>query len=194
MLPLFIRNQLTDRSLAPLRKQISSLLPENCTVLEVGCANGTLLLENTHRITKGYGMDVDEKMIRYAQKKADKLGVDNLTFLTADVRRWQDFIADDFTHVIASLCLHEMGRETAIAALRDFQTLGCKFIIADLFEPESKIKKWFLHFDERMAGHLNRYKDYRDHGGMDSLIKEVELTVEAQYSTRIPAVRIWVCV
>jgi SAM-dependent methyltransferase len=193
MISLFIRNHITDRSLASLRKQISSLLPANSIVLEVGCANGRLLFEIAHSIKKGYGIDVDEKMIHYAKRKARKNDINNLIFFKSDIREWKSLIVESFNHVVASLCLHEMERDTAVSILKDFQKLADKIIIADLFEPNLRLQKWLLHFDEWMARHLDKYKSYRDNGGMESIIKEAELTIQSEYPTRIPAVKIWVC-
>ncbi|KPK28975.1 MAG: hypothetical protein AMJ61_00320 [Desulfobacterales bacterium SG8_35_2] len=152
-----------------------------------------LLFENAHRINKGYGIDINKKMINYAKKKARKIGINNLIFFKSDVKEWRNLIVEGFTHVVASLCLHEMERDTAVSILKDFQKLADKIIIADLFEPNSTLQKRLLHFDEWMARHLDRYKSYRDNGGMDSIIKEADLIIQTEYKTKIPFIKIWVC-
>ena len=191
MLSLWIRNNLTDRALKPLRNQLAGFIPDQAKVIDVGCANGRLLLELNHRIKAGIGIDLDPKMIDYANREANRLPEKRLSFIAEDAidaLRSAPFESDV---TVCSLCLHEMPHAMAEAVIRRYSSISKKLLIADLFEPESWLHRQLLHFDEYMAMHHDRFVAYLDRGGMPGLLKSISFVRVRTHETRIPGIRIW---
>ena len=190
---LFIRNNLTDRALKPLRGQLASRVPAGSRVLDVGCANGRFLTEIAERIERGVGVDLDGHMIAYAQRTTAADGHTNLEFICGDAERVFSQRSFEPTVVTTALCLHEMVRSTALAVLQQFAAVSPRIIIADFVEPESWIQRVLLHIDEFVAAHHDRYVAYRDSGGMPSLLDDAQLEIEQHLPSKITGVHIWDC-
>jgi len=193
MISLWIRNIVTDSALKRLRKQLIELVPPKSQVIDIGCANGRLLFDLSSRINRGLGIDLDEKMIHYAQKKAKTMKIDNLEFQIENAVILADNPSFLPSLTICSLCLHEMETSLAIQILRKFSDLSGTIIIADLFEPKPWFQRQLLHLDEWMAGHHHRFQAYLDKGGMPALIDQAELEILKKQETKISGIRIWVC-
>jgi SAM-dependent methyltransferase len=190
---LWVRNNLTDRANAPLRRQLTALVPDGARVVEVGCANGRFLHELAPRISAGLGLDLDAPLIAYARQKARQAGHGHLQFVVTDARQVAQTLTFEPTVAVASLCLHEMERETAVHVLQQLGDVAGQLLIADFVEPDALFQRAFLHFDEWLAGHYGRYLAYRDNGGMPVLLSTAGQTVNRELATRLATVHIWVC-
>jgi SAM-dependent methyltransferase len=192
-LALWFRNNLTDRANAPLRHQLAALVPDGARVVDVGCANGRFLHELAPRISAGLGLDLDAPLIAYARQTAQQAGHTHLQFAVTDACQVAQALTFEPTVAVACLCLHAMERETAVQVLQQLGDVAGQLLIADFVEPDALFQRAFLHFDEWLASHYGRYLAYRDNGGMPALLSTVELTVDQELATRLPAVSIWVC-
>jgi SAM-dependent methyltransferase len=193
MISLWIRNLVTDSALKRLRKQLIELIPTQSQVIDIGCANGRLLFDLSDRINRGLGIDLDEKMIHYAQKKAKTSQKSNLEFQIENAVNLADNLPFFPSLTICSLCLHEMETSLAIQILRKYSDLSGTIVIVDLFEPKAWFQRQLLHLDEWMAGHHHRFQAYLDNGGMPGLIDRAKLEISKELETKISGIRIWVC-
>ncbi|MEM1085899.1 MAG: class I SAM-dependent methyltransferase [Verrucomicrobiota bacterium] len=68
----------------------SPALPENCQVLEIGCASGHHLLPLAAAYPESHftGIDFSDTAIRSGQRIATELGLENLTLEHADLTEW----------------------------------------------------------------------------------------------------------
>lgn len=192
MLSVWIRNHITDRSLASLREQISQLIPDQASVVEVGCANGRLLFDNAGRIRQGFGVDLNGRMIAFAEKKSHDNNCQNIAFRAADALAIVNQLPFPPSVTICSLCLHEMPEKTAIKVIQQYSEASDEIIIADLFEPEDIFGKTFLHFDEWIAGHYGQFKSYLQNGGMPGLLEKSGVQISKELDGQISGIKIWV--
>lgn len=81
---------------------ISPALPENCRLLEVGCASGhhLLPLAAAYPDSQFVGIDFSDTAIRTATRIAKETGLKNITFEHADLREWKPG-DEKFDYVIA---------------------------------------------------------------------------------------------
>jgi SAM-dependent methyltransferase len=171
---VWFRRHLTDRANAPLRRRLAALIADGERVLEVGCANGRLLLELAPRISRGLGIDLDPALIAEARREA-VAGSHPLEFVVADAAdlgRLRDFAPST---LVAALTLHEMPPATARDLLAAAAAGGSRLLIADLIEPEARLARVLVHLDERLAGHHDRYLDYLAGGGVPGLLRAAGL-------------------
>ena len=70
---------------------VSPPLPEQCRVLDIGCASGHHLLALAERFPNSefHGIDFSDSAIRTARQAAEAVGLKNVTFEHADLREWQ---------------------------------------------------------------------------------------------------------
>ena len=193
MLSLWIRNNLTDRALKPLRVQLAKLIPKQTTVIDVGCANGRLLLELNEHIKSGMGIDLNAIMIDHAIQEAKRLPGNRLLFVVGDAIDVIKSVPFKPDVTVCSLCLHEMPHPIAVSVLRNYSRISKKLLIADLFEPDSWLQRQLLHLDERMARHHDRFVAYLNLGGMPGLLHFAGLKEIRTHETGIPGIRIWEC-
>lgn len=192
-LSLWIRDHLTDRSMAGLRRQVAGLVPDNASVLEIGSANGTLLLENAGRLGQCVGIDLDGAMVAAAEIRRAEAGHDNLRFVENDATELDNCLDFEPDVAVASLMLHEMPWDSAVDTLRAMARTSSQVIIADFIEPPNVLALLLLMLDETIAGHVNRYIAYRRAGGMPARLREAGLTILAEHETSVPVIGIWVC-
>jgi ubiquinone/menaquinone biosynthesis C-methylase UbiE len=83
-------------------------IPENPTVLDVGCGTGILTFELVKKVQgkgKFYGIDISPKMIHSAKARAESLGHANVEFRKADAEQL-DFLESSFDLVISNQAFH----------------------------------------------------------------------------------------
>lgn len=65
----WFKDKTADRVLAPVRNCISGFIEPYSNVLEAGCGTGHLLFMLQGKISSGVGVDIDQDMISFADKK-----------------------------------------------------------------------------------------------------------------------------
>lgn len=81
---------------------IDPALPDDCDVLEIGCASGHHLLPLAERFphSRFLGIDFSDTAIRQARKAAVAAGLENIQFEHADLTEW-DPAGRDFDYILA---------------------------------------------------------------------------------------------
>ena len=193
MLSLLLRDQLTDRVNSPIRRQLLSHIPDGATVLEIGCANGRLLIEAAARLHRGVGLDLDATMLATAEARARRAGASTLRFFCADAGRLAELGLGSFDIAIASLCLHAMDTATAIHVLKELGRHATKVLLVDFCYPPTIASRIAVHCDEILSGHYRRFLEYRATGGLPSHISAAGLYVRAEEAMQASYLRLWIC-
>jgi len=90
-----------------------SLMPEPCSVLEIGCGTGSLALRLADRAACYDGVDVSDVMLGHARSKADAAGADHLNFHCMPFQRdTVPFAPETFDVVCAFSILHLVDDRT----------------------------------------------------------------------------------
>jgi len=185
---VWIKVNLADKALAPLREGLVDLIDENTSVLDVGCGSGDLLFKASSKIQSGYGIDLDGQMIQFAQNKSQQQSFQNLTFESINAL---DMPHSYFDVATSTLCLHEMTASDACAVLARMSDLSNRILIADYTRPKSLLAKLAIEFDEFISGHYSRFKAYRKLGGIVNYARQCGLTVVREIPSSIDGISIW---
>lgn len=94
-------------------------VPEDCRVLEVGCASGHHLLSLAARFPDStfVGIDFSDTAIRKARRHAEAVGLENISFEHADLSDWHPPAAD-FDYLLAQGVLSWVADPVKAALLR----------------------------------------------------------------------------
>lgn len=193
MISLWIRNQLTDNALWPLREEVATFIPHGAEVVEVGCANGRFLFDIASQANRCFGLDLDDSMIRYATNLAAETNQPHLQFKTVDALAALKQLPFTPTVTVCSLCLHEMETTLSVPVMQGYAARSERLVIADLYEPDSWLQRGLLHVDEIMAGHYQRFKAYLRQGGMPGLLEQAQLDIIETHDSKIPGIKLWIC-
>ncbi len=185
-----------DPSLAGIRRRIATLVPEDSTVIDVGCGTGDQLLHIAHEIKSGVGVELSETMVNTSQRQAEHRGIGNCEFAlldATDLSRWED---RSFDLAMSSMVIHEMPVEKRIPVLLEIKRLGKRVILADWIYPQpSTWKNIGTHILERMAGrtHYSGFQSFMRAGGMPVLLEEVGLEIVETQITSKGTIQLWLC-
>jgi len=175
---------LIDPLLYNLRCKIVSLIPSECSVVEIGSGTGAQSLLLAHTGRRVVGIDIDEVMTSCASRRAKKLNLGNIAFHTADGSDL-NFIADkEFDFTTITLALHELHDDLRVKILTEMQRISKHMIIADYNAPLPKnISGWGCKRIEILAGgsHYAGFKNYIQRGGLPAILNEMEFTIEHQH-------------
>jgi len=123
-------------------------IPENQTVLDVGCGTGISTFELMKRVQgKGrfYGIDISQKMTDLAVIRATDLGYSNVDFRKGDAERLE-FPESSFDLVISNLAFHWVqNKEKPLREM--FRVLRTGGQVALLFNGELHFKEALVIYD-----------------------------------------------
>lgn len=140
---------------APLLEEIAQYLPERGRVLDVGCGYGLVALYCALRAPERQvtGIELSARRVSAARACADRLGVTNARFESADVLTWRAPHAFDAIYMVD--VLHHLPAAAAPAFLRQLHALLTptgRLIIKDI-APRPLHKMLFtLALDRAMVG------------------------------------------
>jgi SAM-dependent methyltransferase len=82
---------------------VDAAKPDNCSVLELGCGNGSNLIAHAYNLkdARFVGLDISQRHIVAANDLAEKLGLENTTFQCMDVKDLTDADFGKFDYIIA---------------------------------------------------------------------------------------------
>lgn len=103
------------------------------TILEIGTGTGSFAIEAAKHCEKVIAIDVSLKMLEFAQKKAQMMGVTNVEFNHAGFLTY-DHTEKPFDAVVSQLALHHLPDFWKIIALRrifEMLKIGGKFYLKD---------------------------------------------------------------
>ena len=130
--PNYVANLIT--SWIPALEGVENrLINGRAKVADVGCGHGvsTILMAKAYPNSKIVGFDSHKPSIEWARRKAEKEGLQNITF---EVANSTDYPGDDYDLVAFFDCFHDMGNPAEVAR-HVFQTLKKKDGTCMLVEP-----------------------------------------------------------
>ncbi|MEL6675370.1 MAG: class I SAM-dependent methyltransferase [Bacteroidota bacterium] len=174
MLKATWKKRTSDRYLRPLREQWLAAVPEQATLLDVGCGTGDFLRLAGPKLEAGWGIDLDHKLIQYARTSAKEQGLDHLQFTD------QGFSPNNLPPqkvdiASASLFFHVLRWSKAVDLLKLLAQCGSEIWVAALEPPQRWQEKVSLWLDQRFSGHFFHYQTYMAEGGMEALIEATGL-------------------
>jgi len=168
---------------------VELVLP-NSKVIEFGCGNGDLLFKLAPRISDGLGIDLSESLIAYAEQRRLSEGMKNIVFERYDLA--EEFKYDeDYDYAIASLLLHVMPQDKAIALLKRMLDISATSLICEFVKPENLKQSALLWMDQRFSGHYQNFKTYQQNNYMDGLLQKLPDCTVHCYDTFDPVIKIY---
>ncbi|SMF19816.1 Methylase involved in ubiquinone/menaquinone biosynthesis [Alteromonadaceae bacterium Bs31] len=187
-LKVLIKTRLADRALLPLRAELIELIATDSSLLDVGCGTGDLLFQAEHKLGYGFGVDIDEHMIKFARRKCEDKRISNLAFEHNDLVNLQ---LRRFDVATSTLCLHEMKEVLACSILKYMAEKSERVLVADYTKPKSLLAKFAIEFDEMISGHYQSFRRYRKAGGILAYANKSGLKVNRVIPSSIDGIAIW---
>ena len=187
-LKVLVKSKGADRVLKPLRKEMVDLIPDESTLLEVGCGTGDLLFQSASKISSGFGVDINPAMIKFAESKRKAMSLEHIHFECLDALK---MAPQSFDIATATLCLHELPMQKACDLLKRMVHTSTVVLIADFTAAKSTFGRMSIEVDELMSGHYRNYKLYRKMGEMPFYAKEVGANVHEEIPSSIDGISIW---
>jgi SAM-dependent methyltransferase len=173
---------LYDRLLTPLADWLISLIvelvPANSRTLEIGCGPGELACRMGKKCKQVTAIDISERMITYAKRKKEAMGVGNVDFVCLPAAEIKDKVKGIFDYAIASLCLHEMNPRERVEAVQNCLDISEKMIVADYQAPFPKSSVAFGNNIMEVLGgprHHRNFRNWQNAGGIDGFIEAIGL-------------------
>ncbi len=176
---------------AALRQQLAQKVPAGATVFDLGCGDGTLLLEVAERIDSGIGIDHHPLRIKAAAEVAERCGYRHLTYVCGDVSETVDTLPVQPSITIAALLFHELPRPQAVALLKRLTQISDEVLIADFEPPRQPWQALAANLRALLDGNLGPWRAYVRGGGMPGLLAEAGLAPQITLTTAEPAISIW---
>lgn len=129
------------------------------------------------------GVDINPGMIKIAQKRKDKFGLKNISFLNIDATKLP-LANDSFDSALISLGLHEIEKKSRKIIISEMKRVVKKngfLIFVDFSSPLPKnIISLFIKAVENSVD-KERFKEYLESGGLSEILKENKLTPEKNF-------------
>lgn len=185
---VWLKSKAADRVLLPLRKELGELIDQQSSLLEVGCGTGDLLFQAASKISFGYGVDIDQGMIDYAEAKKQENNLNHLSFDCIDALQ---IVPRHFDISTSTLCLHELPEKEACELLKMMVKNSNLVLIADYTAAKSTLGKISIEFDEMLSGHYRNYKHYRKRGEIPAYAEKIGAMVQQEIESVIEGISIW---
>lgn len=187
-LNVWIKSNLADKALAPIRTDLRAEIKAGSSVLDVGCGTGDFIMGSASKIASGLGIDLDGSMIKFANKKRLEKNVHNVEFQCIDVF---DLKGREFDVATSTLCLHEMRFIDACDVLKQMARVSQRVLIADYGQPKTTIARLGIEFDEMISGHYGQFRRYRKAGYILQYAKQCGLDIVNVTESKIDGIFIW---
>ena len=169
-----------DKPDSPVRKEryarIRSYLNKNKTLLDYGCATGSLSLEFGNDVKEILGIDISAKMIELARIKAKDNNYQNLKFVQGEIHDDQ-FKSTRFDVIIAFYVIHlvQNPQKTLNHLAELINPEGFLIMEVPCLKQTNFIKRFFLKGFTKMAGlpYMHTFKSI----DIDKMIKGTGLKV-----------------
>jgi SAM-dependent methyltransferase len=191
----FLYNKFFDPLTNHMRDLICTHIPDNTSVLDVGCGTGYQLLRMASKIEKGVGVDLADRMISFARKQQKRERVDNLMFDLASAADLNQFDDNEFNLATMTLVLHEIEIELRVPALKEMARVSERQIIADWVVSPGLSRSALTHLMEMTAGisHYPSFRSYLKDDGVPGLCRKTGLRIIREEAVFLGMARIWVC-
>jgi len=151
-------------------------LKENETILEIGTGTGSFAIEAAKICAKVIAIDVSQKMLEFAQQKAQAKGITNIEFSHAGFLTYVH-TGKAFDAIVSQLALHHLPDFWKMIALKKIYQLlknGGTFYLGDVVfsfpieEYNFKINNWIDTMKEKVGA---------------DFAKEAEMHIKEEFST-----------
>lgn len=180
-----------DPLLGKVRGLISSFVPENSKVIDIGCGTGALAFRLAEE--KGCavrGVDLAHNKIERAKQKVNSSRVQ---FSEADATNLSEISDQKFDCATISLFLHSLPENSRHLVLQEAMRVAKRIIIADFATTQPRsFSGLAVRGIERIAGgeHFQSFNQFRASGGLEPLLKETGLVIMAEQLNPSKTVRV----
>ncbi|MEZ5335728.1 MAG: class I SAM-dependent methyltransferase [Methanolobus sp.] len=155
--------------------KLIDIKPEN-EILEIGCGTGEFSIELSKRCRQVTALDISQKMLDFAGKKAKSRQRDNIRFIKAGFLTF-DSAGIEYDAVVSQLVLHHLPDFWKLIALKNINSMlknGGKLFLKDVvFSSEIQ------DFDEYFSQLFRNMPPEAD----DKVVEEMKLHIKEEYST-----------
>ncbi|ETA68192.1 methylase involved in ubiquinone/menaquinone biosynthesis [Methanolobus tindarius DSM 2278] len=155
--------------------KLISIQPDN-EILEVGCGTGEFSIELSKHCKQVTALDISQKMLDFAEKKARSRQRDNIRFIKAGFLTF-DSEETKYDAVVTQLVLHHLPDFWKFIALKNINSMlksGGKFFLKDVvFSSDTP------DFDTFFPQLFRNIPDEAD----DKVVEEMKLHIKEEYST-----------
>lgn len=185
--------RVVDPFLKEIRDLISANIEPGSTVVDIGCGTGALVFELAEKCASVAGVELSLKMVEHAKRHQTLTGKTHISFVHGNAGHLPQFQNLRFDYATISMALHEMPRDVRVQVLREAKRIAKTIIIADYAVP----LPWnFAGIQMRMAEffagpeHFKGFRDIQRNNGIDSLLRECQLSIHNEFMTKDRTVRI----
>jgi len=171
-----------EKFIAPQSDRLQTLLTvfasRGSRALDVGCGIGDLSFKLAAKCASVVGVDLSERMISYAKKRKNALGVTNVEFLCANATDLNGRFPDGFDLATMVLFLHEIDETARRLVVEQVLALANTIVIADFSSPfPTSSAGARFRLQEFIAGrrHYSNFRNWMKHGGIDGFIETMGL-------------------
>lgn len=147
-----------------IKKETSKMIEALClgrehSLLEIGTGTGDFAIEAAKHCNKVYAIDVSSAMIAYAKQKAQKMGINNVSFLKSGFLSYEHN-GSPLDMIVSNLALHHLPdfwKMIALKRIYDLLKNGGTFYLGDVIfsfpieEYEYKIDSWIDTMKEKIG-------------------------------------------
>jgi SAM-dependent methyltransferase len=188
-LKVLLKSNVADKVLSPIRNELIGQVNAGSSLLDIGSGTGDLLFRCASKLSRGLGVDLNKEMIRYAEEKRRKEGVENIKFICGDIRSLEE---EKYDIATSTLCLHEVGQEVACEILELMVNNSKKVLVADYTSAKGFFGKVGIEIDEMFSGHYGNYRKYKKSGEIPFYANRVGVDIRDTIQTEIDGISIWV--
>lgn len=157
-----------DKNLLLIRKQVYDLVKKDSRVVDLGCGDGELLRILSSKISYGFGLDKNRKVINWTRRLTRKKGIKNLYFEVANA---EENLSEEFDYGILMFVLHSLDYNSQNKVLNNTKRNSEEIIIVDYKVPIRN--RSLVYLDELIAGHYRNFINFKQKG-IENLITKYE--------------------
>lgn len=190
----FLYAKFWDPVMKNTRALIAKQVPGGSTVIDVASGTGHQLCSLAPHISRGIGLDLSDRMMRYAENKKLRNGYAHLSFELGDAGDLSRFTNGSFDIAMATLVLHEVPAEKRLPILSEMKRVANTVIIAD-YTNQASFPRQLIDLMENTVGICNsrHYKSYQTNGSMPPLLKKAGLIIKTYETALHGMLGIWSC-
>jgi SAM-dependent methyltransferase len=190
----FLYAKVWDPVMSRTRQVILSQVPAKSSVIDIACGTGHQLLTMAPHIKHGMGIDISDRMVRYAVAQRKKKKIDAVSFAVGDATNLPQFKDKSFDIALSTLLLHEIPCEKRVLVLREMKRLAHTVIVADWggTNPWGDIAIGSIEFSVGIL-HAHHYVSFRMAGGIPPLLEVAGLKLKKEIFAFFDSIRICIC-